>query len=64
MSLKLGLTVSAAEAARILGVHPQTVRRAIRSGKLPVVHLGSRKYRVPREAVLELARGRLEAGSS
>ena len=45
------------EVAQQLGVHPDTVRRAIRSGELPAVRLGARgRYRVTGDAVREFLR--------
>jgi excisionase family DNA binding protein len=32
--------LSVAEAAKLLGLHPMTVRRKIRAGQLPAVQLG------------------------
>lgn len=36
------LTLTVEEAAQQLGVHPESVRRAIRKGRLPAVRIGRR----------------------
>jgi excisionase family DNA binding protein len=43
--------LSPAEAARILGVHAETVRRYIRQGQLPAQHLGARTLRIRRSDI-------------
>lgn len=44
------LYVSVPEAARLLVVHPVTVRRAISSGTLPAIRVG-RNWRIPFDAI-------------
>ena len=44
------LAIDVPETARLLGVSPGSVRNRIRSGDLPVVHVG-RSVRIPTEAV-------------
>lgn len=41
------------EVAELLGMHPETIRRALREGRLIGVKLGGRKshYRIPAEAL-------------
>jgi excisionase family DNA binding protein len=40
------------EVAHLLGLHPDSVRRAIRSGELEAVRIGPRgRYRVSRSAI-------------
>lgn len=43
-----------AEAARILNVHPKTLRKAIRSGVIPAVRVGPKAVRIPAEALRNL----------
>jgi len=50
------IAIPVAEAARALGVHPMTLRRAIYRGELPAIQLG-RKLLIPREAFRQLAQG-------
>ena len=50
------LTLPLPEAARLLGVHPMTLRRAVYRGELRAIVLG-RKLLIPREAFEELAAG-------
>ena len=53
-SLDQKKTYSVIEAAKILGVHPETVRRAIREDNLPASRFGNRgHYRI---ASIELDR--------
>lgn len=53
------LTLSVAEAGRLLGVSPSTAYRMVRSGQLKTVKVGQRK-RVPTEALIELLRSENE----
>jgi excisionase family DNA binding protein len=41
------------EVAELLGMHPETIRRALREGRLKGIKLGGRKshYRIPAEAL-------------
>ena len=48
--------LSPAEAARILGVHTETVRRYIRQGQLPAQHLGTRTLRIRRSDIDNITR--------
>ena len=48
--------LSPSEAALILGVHTETVRRYIRQGHLPAQHLGTRTLRVKRSDLENLAK--------
>ena len=48
--------LSADEAAKLLALHPRTVRRLLDSGKLPGTRLG-RKWRVSTAAVRRLIEG-------
>jgi excisionase family DNA binding protein len=50
------LTVSVAEAGRLLGYSRNTTYEAIQRGELPVIKLG-RKMRVPRAAIERLLSG-------
>jgi excisionase family DNA binding protein len=50
------IAIPLAEAARLLGVHPMTLRRVIYRGELPVIRLG-RKLLIPRAAFAQLAEG-------
>lgn len=52
------------EAARILGVHVDTIRRWIHETKLTVIRFPSGHYRVPREELVRILeeRGREKAG--
>jgi len=50
------LVVSVEEAASLLGVHPETVRREIRRGRLPAVRIGRRTL-VAREVLNRLLSG-------
>lgn len=45
-----GRWVTAGEAARLLGVHRNTIAAAIRRGELPATRIGSRYY-IPTEAI-------------
>lgn len=45
------------EVADRLRVHPDTVRRLIRSKKLPVVRLGAHTFRVREDALLAFEKG-------
>jgi excisionase family DNA binding protein len=45
--------VSIAEAAEQLGIHPRTLRRYIRQGRLTVVRLSPQVVRIKPEALLE-----------
>jgi excisionase family DNA binding protein len=56
------LAVSVGEAASLLGVHPETVRREIRRGRLPAVRIGRRTL-VAREVLNKLLSGE-RAGSA
>ena len=47
------LALSFDEVARLLGVHPLTVRRAVELGQLPAVEVGRRRL-VPKQALEEL----------
>ena len=42
--------LSTEEAAQLINVHPNTIVRWIKSGKLPSSKIG-REYRIPREAI-------------
>ena len=53
MSEVFFLTVN--EAAEILRIHPKTVQRYLRLGKLPGVKLG-KAWRVPKSALLSMAK--------
>ncbi len=48
------LTIS--QVAAVLAVHPVTVRRMIKDGRLPVVYLTPTLPRIPKSAVDELSR--------
>lgn len=50
--MKVFITI--AQAADILGCHPQTVRRLISVGKLPAFRLGPRAVRLQRDDVLAI----------
>ncbi len=54
--LMTSLAVSVEEAASMLGVHPETVRREIRRGRLPAVRIGRRTL-VAREVLNKLLSG-------
>ncbi|KAA1258955.1 Helix-turn-helix domain protein [Rubripirellula obstinata] len=43
--------LSPKQAAEILSVHPQTIRRAIKRGALQATHLSSRQIRISRESL-------------
>ncbi len=48
------VTLSTAQAAKILSVHPSTVIRYIETGELPARRIGSRgHWRIPRQAILD-----------
>ena len=49
-------SMSAAEAAEILGVSYQSVLRAIRRGDLPALKFGKRKWLIAKESIEELMR--------
>ena len=58
MSEVIFLTVN--EAAEMLRIHPKTVQRYLRLGKLPGMKLG-KAWRVPRSALLSMAKALHEA---
>lgn len=53
------LTLSVADAGRVLGVSASTAYRMVRSGQLPTVKVGQRK-RVPVQALIDLLRSESE----
>jgi excisionase family DNA binding protein len=53
-----GKLLTTTEAAKLLEVSRDTVARWIRLDQLPAVRLPSGQYRIPREAVERLLRGR------
>jgi excisionase family DNA binding protein len=50
--------VTTSEAARLLGVHPETVRRWTREGVLPSSRTAGRHRRIRRSDIEDLARER------
>lgn len=44
-------TYTTGEAAKILGVHPRTVKREIERGNLEAYPVGLREHRIPRDAL-------------
>jgi excisionase family DNA binding protein len=57
------LAVSVEEAASLFGVHPETVRREIRKGRLPAVRIGRRTL-VAREVLNKLLSGSRVGGAA
>lgn len=57
------LAYSTTETARLLGLHPATVRGLIRSGKLPGCRAG-RNIRVPRVGIERLLGVRLDGDNN
>lgn len=51
------LALSLQEVARLLGVHPLTIRRAVELGQLPAVKVGRRRL-IPRQALDDLLSAR------
>ena len=44
------------QTAVLLAVHPETVRRMVKAGRLPVVYITPRLPRIPKSAVAKLGR--------
>jgi excisionase family DNA binding protein len=44
------------EAARVLGIKEESVKRYVRTGDIPSVRIGQRKILVPRRAIEALAK--------
>jgi len=57
------LFIDLLEAAKVLLVSPDTMRRWIRAGVVPSTKIG-RKYLIPREALTKLARDAAQPGIS
>ena len=43
--------VTIVEAAQLVGMHPESIRRAIRTGELEAARLGHRTYRIEKTAL-------------
>ena len=50
--------INVAEAARLLGVHPNTIRNMIMSGRLPGYYISKRILRLKPSEVLAIAEAR------
>ena len=48
-------TVNVGEAAELLGLHPNTVYKYIRSGQLPALHIG-RRWLLDKEQLYQMVR--------
>lgn len=52
--------LTAEEAAAILDVHPVTVRKLLREGRLPGVKVGTQQWRIPPAQLEAFMRGELQ----
>ncbi len=51
------------EAAKLLAVHPQTLRRWAESGKLNLIELPNNRHRITASELRRLTQGQIEAAS-
>ena len=46
--------LTTSQCARILNVHPITIRRMVKAGKLPAIQIGTRNLRISKDYIQQL----------